>query len=295
MMLSLLASGSIKKTDFSADNKLINLADNRSRIAYSASVCLSIYKECMQRLQRANNPFKRKAQSLFPVLQGNKTYADNFQPWQNGCSSRLIVLIHGLNSSPLCWTKYIQKLFECEKSTSYFIPYVYKKGYCKLKKASQPIFNVIKNYADQYPHNPIILVGHSNGARIAQYIERKLEAKNVKLISIAGPHFGSKLVNWITYLHLNSWFGLSASMTNELKYNSEWVNRKLIKWQKNSVRNEDNSVKRIFFASADDLRIFPNDTSFPILPSSTYILIGGESHVTIVDALCEKVLAEALQ
>jgi hypothetical protein len=51
-------------------------------------------------------------------------------------------------------------------------------------------------------------------------------------------------------------------------------------------------VKRIFIASADDLRIFPSGTSFPNLPSSTYLLVSGESHVTIVEADYEKVIAE---
>jgi triacylglycerol esterase/lipase EstA (alpha/beta hydrolase family) len=294
-MLSLLSSTTTSKTDFSAESKFISLADNRSLITYSMSICFSIYKECISRLQRANNPLKATAKNLFPILQKDRSYSDVLQPWVNGeDSSQLIVLIHGLNSSPLCWSKYIQKLSECKKSTSYFAPYVYKKGYCKLKKASQPIFEVIQKYAHQHPHNPIILVGHSNGARIAQYIERNLDAKNITLVSIAGPHLGSKLVNWTTFLSLNSSLGISDSMANELMYNSEWAKRKLIKWQKNSVEHVDKVGKRIFIASADDLRIFPNSTSFPNLPNSTYLLISGESHVTIVDAVCEKVLNEVL-
>lgn len=292
-MLSILKFASVARTSFSPESTFISLVDNRGWIDYSKSICLSLYKECISRQQRANNPLKANAKNIFPILQADGSYSKDLQPWIREESARLIVLIHGLNSSPLCWSKYIQELSEHEKSTNYFAPYVYKKGYCKLREASQPIFDVIQSYANQYPQNPIILIGHSHGARIAQDIEMNLEASNIKLISIAGPHLGSKLVNWITFLGLNSLLGISGSMANKLKYNSNWANKKLLKWQ--NIKNIDKAAKRVFIASADDLRVFPNNTSFPNLPSSTYFLISGESHVTIVDAVCEKVLAEALQ
>lgn len=293
-MISVLSSRIIGKENVIVENKLFNIVDNRSWSIYSMSLCKAIYRECISRLQRSSNPFKNNAHSLFPTLQKDGTY-EKEQPWTKAPSSRLIVLIHGLNSSPLCWSKYIQELSKGESSTSYFAPYVYKKGYCKVKEAARPIFKVIQDYVKQYPDNPIFLIGHSNGARIAQYIEAKLEAKNIHFISIAGPHFGSKLINWMERLRLNSWIGISESMTNELKYNGEWVNKKLNQWQAESTIKADRIVKRIFYASADDLRVFPNNTSFPKLPNSAYYLISGESHITIIDAISEMVLNEIYQ
>lgn len=288
-MLSILSSTSVGNRDYSAENKSIPLIDSRGWLAFSTSICFSLFKEGISRIQRINNPYKTNAKVLFPSLQSDGTYPEKLHYWRKGNSSRLIVLIHGLNSSPLCWNKYIQKL-STEESTDLFVPYVYKKCYCRIKEAAKPIFESIQKYADQYEQ--IILVGHSRGASIAQYIEMKLEAKNVTLISIAGPHLGSKLIDWTTYLGLNYWLGISNSMANELKYDSDWVNRKLIKWQEKSLLNTHRVAKRIFIASTDDFRVFPSQSSFPNLPSSTYLLVSGESHVTIIEAAYGKVLAE---
>lgn len=293
-MLSILGSRVVEEGNEIAGNEPITIEDNRSWIIYSISLCITIYKECISRLQRTGNPLKNNAQSLFPALQADGSYG-KVQPWIKAPSSRLVVLIHGLNSSPLCWSKYIQELSKEEPSTHYFAPYVYKKGYCKLKVAARPIFEVVESYSMKYPDNPIFLIGHSNGARIAQYIEDKLEANKIRLISIAGPHAGSNLINWIERLGLNWLTGISESMASELKYNGEWANKKINQWQAKSAIKTGRIVKRIFFASADDLRIFPYNSCFPKLPNSTYYLISGESHVTIIDAVSEMVLNEVNQ
>lgn len=292
--LNILSFKEIEKVNSIAENVRFTLIDNRSRLEYSISLCMSLYKEFISRMQRSGNPLKKDAKKLFPILQKDGTY-ENEQPWIKSPSFRLIVFIHGLNSSPLCWSRYIQELLKEDSSTSTFAPYVYKKGYCKLEKAARPIFKIVQDYAKQYPDNPIFLIGHSNGARIVQYIEDNLEAKNIRLISIAGPHFGSKLINWIKFLRLNLCLGISESMTKELAYNGKWVNEKLKQWQAKSMVKPDKVVKRIFFASADDLRIFPNESSFPKLPNSTYYLLSGESHVTIIDAVSKMVLREIVR
>ncbi len=293
-MISILDSRVIDKGEGIAENERLILVDNRSWISYSVSLCASLYREGISRLQRSGNPYKNNAQSLFAALQKDGTY-EKKQAWLNAPSSRLIVLIHGLDSSPLCWSKYIRELSKCDPSINYFAPYVYKKGYCKLKEAALPILEVARDYAKQYPDNPIFLIGHSNGARIAEYIEAKMDAKDIRLISIAGPHFGSNLINWIERLRFNELIGISEFMTKELRYNGVWVNKKLNRWQKKSTVKADRFVKRIFFASADDLRVFPHDTSFPKLPDSTYYLISGESHITIIDAVSDIVLNEIKQ
>ena len=145
----------------------------------------------------------------------------------------------------------------------------------------------MQNYSDRYPSNPIFLIGHSNGARIAAYIEQKLNAKFIRLISIAGPHCGTQLVNRVSMLGLDTCFGFTCKMTKEFLYKGPFAIKKLVKWQSRHVMyaRMQKSVKRIFFASVDDWRIYPNETSFPALPGSQYVLVRGESHITIIDSL----------
>jgi len=152
---------------------LVKLADPRGLIDRIKDVIVSAKKEQASRKSRKHNPLKLKAQDLFPKLKEPiKAYDASELPCLKEPSSKLVVLIHGLNSSPLAWSGYLDKLSTQIHKTSYFAPYVYKKGYCKVAEAAIPILNVVQAYADQYPNSCIYLVGHSNGARIAAYIER---------------------------------------------------------------------------------------------------------------------------
>lgn len=270
---------------------LVSFSDNRSWLSRIKDFSFATVKELKCRLQRQYNPLRVNVHNSFPVLQANSnTYHIDEQQWVK--SKKLVVLIHGLNSSPLAWTDYLEEKSKFENNVSYFTPFVYKKGYCKCKEAARPILEVVKRYADQYPSNPIILVGHSNGARIAAYIEQKLDVDNIRLISIAGPHCGSMLINWINALGLTRFLGISAKLVEELTFQGSWAKRKLIKWhdQQQNISTKRN-IERVFFASYDDWRIFPNQTSFPKLPNSSYFCVSGESHVTIIEAVKQKVLS----
>jgi hypothetical protein len=194
--------------------------------------------------------------------------------WKINGSNKLVVFIHGVNSSPLSWSEY----FKHEPSYDYFVPNVYKKGNCSIEKASHPILNDVQNYVERYPNNYIILVGHSNGARIATYVEQNLVAKNICLVSIAGPHHGTKLVNLAKWCGITKYLNFSCKLLDELTYDG------------NGRCKFKNTTIKHFFASKNDMRVFPNDTSLPLEQNSTYYLIHGESHVTIIDSVKNEVL-----
>jgi len=277
--------------------KLIHLPDNRSYLNRIKDFSIANLKEFNNRWQRQHNPLNERANEIFPRLRIslNDIHYDEYHfSWKTSNESQmLVVFIHGLNSSPLAWSNYLKEFPLDDPKASCFVPFVYKRGYCQLKTAADPILDVVQDYANDHPHNPIFLVGHSNGARIAAYLEQKIHAKCIRLISIAGPHCGSKLINWMALMRLTQHFGFTREMVDEYLYKNPWVTNKLIKWQnKQKLKlNEGRDIKRIFFAAADDWRIFPTETSFPYLPNSEYHLMKGESHVTIIDAVANSVVA----
>ncbi len=268
------------------ESPLVSFDDDRSWLCRIKDMSWATAKEIKCKWDRQYNLLRVNVHELFPSLTSSHTYEVDEEEWKG--SKKLVVMIHGLNSSPLAWSSYLK---EKQPDTSYFVPFVYKKGYCKCKEAARPILEVVRRYADLYPKNRIILYGHSKGAPTAAYIQQKLNVGDVRLVSIAGPHCGSMLVNWINWLGLSSCFGFSPKMVEELTYQGDWAKRKLIKWQNQHGTYSKKTMEQIFIASKDDWRIFPNQTSFPNLPNSSYFVVNGESHVTILDAVKEAALS----
>jgi len=150
-----------KEPATSQDNLLVKLMDNRGWLERIYGFSLATVKEVTSRWQRQYNPLKVNVNELFPALQQNtNTYNIDEKKWKD--STKLVVLIHGLNSSPLAWTNYLER-DDQESKISYFVPFVRNKGYCSCKEAARPILTVIQRYANQYRQKPIVLVGHSNG------------------------------------------------------------------------------------------------------------------------------------
>lgn len=295
VMVSMLAAYAIKRHIFPAvqtplrNHRIKKFDDNRDGLKRLKDFISALAKELKSRWERRYNPMKENAREIFPALQReSNTYPE--QQW--GDSSMLCVGFSGLNSSPLAFTKYIEEIVKFDTNASFFAPYILKKGYCKCKEAALPILKVIQAYADEHPKNHIFLIGHSRGAVIAADIEQKLKAYNVHLISIAGPHCGTKSVNWIGQLHLTKPFGISTDLVDELAFQGTKANKRLSKWnERQDAENTEKKIRRVFYASPSDWIVFPQETCFPDLPCSEYHSIPGESHVTIIDAVTLKVLS----
>lgn len=254
---------------------LIRLIDHRNFYSRIIDFFISQKKELDNRKNR--KLYSTSNNNTFSKLNVNIKYD---RICSNG-SSTLIVLIHGLGSSPLAWNGYLNK-----SNCDYFIPYVYKKGHCKIYEAADPILKTIQLYSNDYPDNKIFLVGHSNGAKIASYVEQRLIADKIYLISIAGPYYGSKIINWIKFFKLESFLRITSKIIDDFVYSNSSSKENITNWQKSNKKIEE----RIFYASADDIRVFPNETSFPNLPNSKYYLISKESHVTIIDGVKDQII-----
>lgn len=151
----------------------------------------------------------------------------------------LIVYLHGLNGSPTRARPYLSKIRVPATILTPIIPY---RGNCSLEVAAESIIT----YIEQNNYKTIILIGYSNGARIASYIENTLPYNvNVLFISIAGVHYGSKLMNIIDYLGLCNLFGVNRKVVENLK------------WHKSIVLPNRQHTTSYYISASMDERVFP--------------------------------------
>ena len=88
---------------------------------------------------------------------------------------RLVVCIHGLNNNPTQFKKIVDEMQKKELSeTDIFIPRVLQKGNAKLDEMVKPIFEEIAKWAKTSDEKELVLVGISNGGRIARAIEAEI-------------------------------------------------------------------------------------------------------------------------
>ncbi len=126
---------------------------------------------------------------------------------------RLIVCIHGLGDDPLQFKKIADEMQKKTLSeTDIFIPRVNEKGHAKLDLTVKPIFEKIVKWANTPGEKELVLIGISNGARIARALEIELSKSNTRhpshlkklhSVSIVGAGNGSSLVNLANALRLS--------------------------------------------------------------------------------------------
>ena len=201
----------------------------------------------------------------------------------------LIVFIHGLNSSPHTGRNLYKKEIENQTNGEFeiWVPTVPKRGNCSLEEAAKPILEMVKKYIETNPGKPVQLIGHSNGGRIAAYVETHLRDKEVdmRVTGIAGVFFGSDLITLYKRTGTAHLF-LCRPILQDLKTGSE-KSKELI----NNMRKEVTVGSReyTFYTTIDDVAI-PNFTS--CLPNimqneKCHILIGC-GHSDIQEIICER-------
>ncbi len=201
----------------------------------------------------------------------------------------LIVFIHGLNSSPDTGRTLYKKEIENQTNGEFevWVPVVPKRGNCSLEEAAEPILEMVKKYIETNPGKPIQLIGHSNGGRIAAYVETHLRDKKVdmRVTGIAGVFFGSDLIT--SYKKTGTaYLFLCPSILRDLPTGSK-KSKELI----NEMRKEVTIGSReyTFYTTIDDIAI-PNFTS--CLPNikqneKCHVLIGC-GHSDIQKVVCER-------
>ncbi len=216
-------------------------------------------------------------------------------PWnadKNTSSAGLYVFIHGLRGTPLTWEKYRKQVHQTQPGVHCFVPQVYRRGNCPLKEAADPILVAIQDYAKKHPGKTIYLVGVSHGALIAAYLERKLSLENtpIKLASIAGVHFGTKIVDKFFKLHLQKLTGLHPLVAETFRYGNAKAMKRLDNWRI-FAKGPHAACTRIFYATTEDDRVRNVESALPkIGDSDQHYFIHGHSHNSIVNAVRDHVL-----
>ena len=175
-------------------------------------------------------------------------------------SQGLIVLIHGFHGHPCVWSQYIKNIKSKHKKYELLVPYVPNRGNCSLEEATRPIQKLVETYIGNNPGKPVAMVGFSNGCRIASLIETRTASDvTLKVIALAGPFFGTQLMNLGDKLKAAKL--IAPSFVKELIYNSQFSRDLVAK-----MKREDSPDSRYcFYASFDDDVVYPIDSSTPCL------------------------------
>lgn len=207
----------------------------------------------------------------------------------------LVVCIHGLNNSPTQFKKITDEMQKKDLSeTDIFVPRVLQKGNAKLDEMVKPIFEEIASWAKTSGEKELVLVGISNGGRIARAIEAEIaksescaSIKKLHFVSIVGACKGSSLVNLANKLGL-SWL-MSKNISEEMPTTSK----------RNQQLNEDwmNGLsigptrEYTFIASPHDWQVTNYDSSLMEVgeKNARYAIVPGHGHNSIVNAVAKSV------
>jgi hypothetical protein len=214
------------------------------------------------------------------------------QSW-NPDNRGLFVVLHGLKGSPVYAAVTYQEKIHKLHGNKYEVrvPFVPKKGNCSLTEAADPILAIVLDYIEQNPGKPICLIGTSNGARIAAYIETRLRHLNVniRVTGIAGVFYGSSSMNTIASLNIAQ-LVLHPSVIADLMVGSD-TSKSLIEAMQAPLETGTRTYE--FYATVNDAYI-PNFSScFPVVPNAKYNLHSGQDHKSLQVAVRDEELQRA--
>lgn len=165
--------------------------DKRSRLEIMVDRIMMFFPELFYH-------FATKTQVTFGSE--NYHYLNRKYEWKQE-SKGLFVFVHGLHSHPSDFKDHIAQLGD---EYDVFDPFVPEKGCCTLEESAEPIYQHIKDYAQQFPDRKICLIGHSNGGRIIDYIDIRMREDcpktPLKISTIAAAHLGSRMASLATFI-----------------------------------------------------------------------------------------------
>lgn len=285
----------------SSEGILFSCEDKRTKLKKVKHLIRSIFRELISDLKLAL-PFVKYTIPRFRKIEycsvnNEHGYDLSSLTWNNPGkiheSKGLYVLIHGLKGHPCCWDNYINQIKEQQPCSDCFVPNIKDGGNNSLEEIANPILEAVRDYVEKNPGKPICLIGVSNGTRIAGYIERNLmlEKTAIKTISIAGVHFGTKIIDKLERFKLLKILNLHPAIVQDFKYGSETAKKYLDEWRE-SDKLAKGERSREFYATTEDDKALGFESGLPIINGlkDTHIIIHGESHNSIVDALQKRVL-----
>ncbi len=215
----------------------------------------------------------------------------HISPTREFSKNKLVICIHGLNGSP---NQFNQVLNNLNDTTAFdlYCPKVINEGNIGLDDAVKPIFEKISKWAAKEGDKELVLVGISNGSRIARAIETELikekkygQIKKIRFVSIVGANKGSSLATLGKKLNL-LWV-MSKPIAKEMPLGSERNQRLTREWADGVFENHNVAREYTFIASPHDWLV-PNKSSslyygaemleFPV----RYTLIPGHGHCSLV-------------
>ena len=199
----------------------------------------------------------------------------NFPPAQQEHRA-LIVFLHGLNSHPSIWNKHLHSFSKQFPQDLLWAPEILLKGNCSLARASKPILFQLRNYLQKIIEEKkkpfVVLIGASNGARIALNLELRTRSlsSDIFIISIAGPHQGTKRIPF-------RYFQTDFELYQELNFQSIFSSLFLQKLQRPLAISTFR--KYVFYGSLDDIQVSPPISAFPrIYQEEDFYLLQGTDH-----------------
>ena len=235
--------------------------------------------------------------TLFSRITHRKNYAAQIE--NDPSADALCVMIHGLKGSPSIFDDYHDSFARFEdKKVTLFQPHVPQKGNCSLEDASSPIYNEVLSWARQNPAKPIVIVGVSNGARIAGHLSAKLKSEGLcvnpmHVSCIAGPFNGTKLVNqpdWPGFLRsgLNKIVNklYTDEVLDELSWDSACAGQVISEMQRAAGGN----LHYYFYSTSSDTQINPFTSAFPEVTDANYFLTFAEGHQSVVRAAKDSII-----
>lgn len=229
-------------------------------------------------------------------------YAEALLPWRGKeRSDGLYVFVHGLCGVPFCWEHYRRVIKQIKPQAHCFIPDVWKVGNCPLEESAAPILAAVNHYAKKFPGKPINLVGLSNGGRIVGWLERslQLEGTPIKVVSIAGVHFGTKVIGYFSgplgKRAIKQLTGYCDEIQKDLIFGGASARRNLDLWRAAAAMGHSRATQRYFYASTEDELVRSTAAALPkISEIDSYRIVHGHSHTSIVEGVRDQVLKDLL-
>lgn len=264
--------------------------DRRNSVEKSFDFALSLVKELHYAVTMVKEQFFDSQKTCYETCEKKKEWTKESQ----GC----VVFLTGLNGHPSIWKKHLEHL-KGVNEIDRFVPYVPENGECELDQAAEPIYKVVLDYTHKHPGKKLCLIGVSNGARIATYIETKLRQSApdspVKVSTIAGAHFGSRWANYLQILNALQIAHCCPTLFNELGFASDKAKELLDEVQKPLAPNVKRSYQ--FYATTEDLIISDLASSIPKIGAiaNGSKIYHGEGHNSIVEHVADEQMKDALQ
>lgn len=226
-------------------------------------------------------------------------YPKEVLPWNDATESEgVYFFIHGLWGFPTDWNAYVKERKQNDPDAHIFVPWIPKLGNCSLETVGKPVLDALVDYMTKFPNKPVRLIGTSNGGRmVAKYLEANLDPKilgnaSLSIVSIAGVHYGTKVIDFLEKIKFLRC--MDKELKEEFYYGSQAAQNLLKGWQeKQTVWKEGNhQVRHYFGATTEDEKVREIACSLPYHEDavSTYKVISGHSHTSIVDEMRKDVL-----